>query len=237
MKLEENLRNIFFAAVAVSAIAVPAAAQETDAERFAGLKVEAIGGYDSVGISIDESVLGVEAEESEDGFLYGVGIGYDFAVGPLGLVGVEAEYTDSGVGSSISANNENIDGTIYDGTASLDASKDHYVGARIGMTLTPNTLFYVKGGYSMASADFDANGSVDGEALSYDLDVDFDGVRLGGGAEVAFNQNMFVKVEYRYSNYGGGDIGVDGVEFDVDQAFDYFDLDRHQVAVGVGARF
>ena len=48
----------------------------------------------------------------------------------------------------------------------------------------------------------------------------FDGWRLGGGAEVAVGRNLFVKAEYRFSNY------------DSHQSFD-----KHQGVIGLGLRF
>lgn len=45
-----------------------------------------------------------------------------------------------------------------------------------------------------------------------------DGLRLGLGAERKFGSNFFAKVEYRYSNYEA-------------------DVERHQVAAGLGFRF
>ncbi|MCH8684838.1 porin family protein [Pedomonas mirosovicensis] len=48
--------------------------------------------------------------------------------------------------------------------------------------------------------------------------VELDGVRLGLGAEVAFNQYLFGNVEYRYSNYEAG-------------------AELHQTLVGIGFRF
>ena len=50
----------------------------------------------------------------------------------------------------------------------------------------------------------------------------------------ALSDRFFVKGEYRYSNYAGGEIesptGVESDNFDVD-------LDRHQFVVGAGLRF
>ena len=64
--------------------------------------------------------------------------------------------------------------------------------------------------------------------------VDLDGWRIGAGAEYAMNDKMFLKLEYRYSNYSRGEVdfedGADSDRFDVD-------LDRHQVMAGVGVRF
>lgn len=48
--------------------------------------------------------------------------------------------------------------------------------------------------------------------------VELDGVRVGAGVEVALSGNVYGNVEYRYSDYE-------------------FDIDTHQMLVGVGFRF
>lgn len=229
------MKTYFVVAIIAGCIAIPAAAQESD--NFAGFRIEAVGGYDSIGVSIEEEVLGAEVEESDDGVIYGVGVGYDVALGDSITLGLEAEYSDSSVGSSAVFDDEDIEGVILDGTASLDATQDLYFGGRIGTALSPRALFYVKGGYSMASAEFLATGSIDGETGTIEADAEFDGIRLGGGFEARLTSNFFAKIEYRYTSYTGGDVEYEGTEMNVDEAFDFFDLNRHQVVIGVGARF
>ena len=51
-----------------------------------------------------------------------------------------------------------------------------------------------------------------------------EGFRVGAGAEFKLSNNMYLKGEYRYSNYGK----IDGYDIDID---------RHQVVAGVGIRF
>jgi outer membrane immunogenic protein len=128
-----------------------------------------------------------------DGFLYGIALGYDLSVGGA-VVGLEAELADST--------------TKYNFTGgSIDASRDIYVGARAGVPLGDIALAYVKAGYT--NARFEANG-YGSEKL--------DGLRLGAGLEYKLSTNLFVKGEYRYSNYEQ-------------------DVVRHQVVGGLGIRF
>ena len=64
--------------------------------------------------------------------------------------------------------------------------------------------------------------------------IDTDGYRLGAGVEQAIGTNTYAKLEYRYSNYGEGEVdyvnGPDSGRFNLD-------TDRHQVVVGFGLRF
>lgn len=223
---------LILASASATAVAVPAAAQDNEA--FTGPRIEGIAGYDisKAGSDIDND-LNDEDDESIDGFMYGVGVGYDFGIGDRAILGLEAEVTDS------TAETEVVDGDLEDlgFGAQLNTGRDLYVGARAGYVVSPNMLLYAKGGYTNARFNMLAN---DG-ATELETDVDLDGWRVGAGAEYALSENSFVKLEYRYSNYTEGEFDFNDDDFfDPDTGeSDRFDadLDRHQVAVGFGLRF
>ncbi|AKQ41902.1 membrane protein [Aurantiacibacter atlanticus] len=219
------------ASASATAIAVPASAQDNSA--FTGPRIEGIAGYDisKAGSDVDND-LNDEDDQSIDGFMYGVGIGYDFAVNNI-VLGVEAELTDS------TAKSEIDDGDLEDlgFGARLKTGRDLYLGARAGVLANPRTLIYVKGGYTNARFDLLA----DDGSTEIETDLDLDGFRVGAGAEYALSENSFVKLEYRYSNYSEGEFDFEDNDFFDDDTgesgrFDA-DLDRHQVAVGFGYRF
>ncbi len=225
------MRNSILA-LAIGAIAVtPAMAQQTN-EGFTGFRLEAIGGYDNTSADNDgdfspgtEDRFDDGSGEGLDGFLYGIGAGYDFSAGNF-LVGVEGEITDSTAG-------EDDDDTFGPGSrSSFEAERDIYVGARAGVLVSPNGLLYAKGGYTNARFGLDAD---DGAGFAQDFDATLDGFRVGAGFEYLLGRNVFGKIEYRYSNYS--DLEVDVADTNVD--FDDFDVntDRHQVVAGVGVRF
>jgi outer membrane immunogenic protein len=153
-----------------------------------GPRVEALVGYDSV------KALG----EDDGGVLYGVGAGYDVAVSQGLSVGADVEATDSTqkVGD--------------DDIASVKAGRDLYAGGRVNLAISPTANVYAKGGYT--NARFKASDGVDS------FSDNFEGYRLGGGAQFAVSGKGYVGGEYRYSNYEDG-------------------LKRHQVAMTVGTRF
>ena len=223
---------LFLAAASATAIAVPAAAQDNSA--FTGPRVEGIIGYDISQRGSDSDNEAVESDdESIDGFMYGVGVGYDFAVGGA-VLGLEAEYGDSTASAEFGDDGDFEDLGI---APRLSAGRDLYLGARAGILVNPNTLLYVKGGYTNATYDLLAR-DLESEAQA---DLDLDGWRAGVGAEYAMSENTFVKLEYRYSNYSEGEFDFsDDSIFDDDtgdsRRFDT-DIDRHQVAIGVGYRF
>lgn len=212
------------AGASVMAIATPALAQEEST--FTGPRVEAILGYDitKAGSSVDDD-LNADNDESMEGLLYGGAIGYDMNLGGL-VVGVEGELTDSTAKTKF----ENGDFEGF-GFGNVKAGRDLYVGARLGAVVAPNALLYVKGGYT--NARFNIRSS-DG-TVTYREKFDSDGWRAGAGAEVALDNNIYTKLEYRYSNYSKAEIDFGGDLPDSDR-FDV-DVDRHQIVAGVGVRF
>ncbi|KLE35824.1 outer membrane protein [Aurantiacibacter luteus] len=219
------------AAGTAMAVATPALAQ--DNSTFTGFRVEALGGYDvsKAGSDVDND-LNDEDDQSIDGFMYGVGVGYDFAFGGV-LVGLEGEISDS------TAKTEFNDGDLEDLGLGVrvDTGRDLYAGARVGFLAGDNALVYVKGGYTNGRYNLLA---ADG-TNEIETNLDLDGFRVGAGAEYALSENMFIKAEYRYSNYSEGEFDFQNNGFFDDDTgesgrFDA-DLDRHQVAVGVGLRF
>lgn len=179
------MKTVIFAATAAAAVTLSAPAFAQNDATFSGPRAEVIAGYDAV--KTGDNGLG-----TPDGFLYGVGLGYDLRVGAA-VVGVEAELSDSTTSRSFVG-------------GKLEADRDIYVGARIGAPIGDKALAYVKAGYTNARIEaggFGENG---------------DGVRVGGGLEYNLSSKLYLKGEYRYSNYEG-------------------DVERHQVVGGLGIRF
>lgn len=129
---------------------------------------------------------------SPDGLYYGLGLGYDVQKGST-VFGIEGEVGDSTADRTVSG---------FD----LEAKRDLYIGGRVGRVIGDKALLYAKVGYTNARLDVDGIGD------------NGDGVRLGAGVEYKLRGNVFVKGEYRYSNYEA-------------------DVERHQILGGVGVRF
>ena len=153
-----------------------------------GGRVEAIVGYDAV------KAYG----EKDSGLLYGLGAGYDFAVSPTISIGADVEATDS--------TQKEGDNDI----ASVRAGRDLYAGGRVNIAVSDAANIYLKGGYT--NARFKASDGVDTFAEN------FDGYRLGAGAQFRLSGKSYIGGEYRFSDYEDG-------------------LTRHQVAMTVGTRF
>lgn len=225
------MRKFVIAAVLAAGVSTPALAQ-SNADAFSGFRLEALAGYDNTSVDNDgdfspgtQDRFDDGSGEGLDGFLYGIGIGYDVPVGGA-ILGIEGEWTDSTAG-------ESDDAPFGPGSsASFEAERDFYVGARVGVPVSPQALLYARGGYTNARFGLDAE---DGAGFAQDFDASLDGFRVGAGIEYLLGGNVYGKVEYRYSNYS--DLEVDVADTNIN--FDDFDVntDRHQVVAGVGIRF
>lgn len=226
------------ALLASGAVIVGGPAHAQELSPFTGLRVEALVGYDKLrnGSDVDIDDEDDDIDESIDGFLYGIGAGYDFDLGSV-VVGIEGELTDS-------TGNEDADQALNAPFAyRASVGRDLYIGARVGMQATPRTLVYLKGGYTntkidAAIDDFDDDDDVD---FTADTDQTVDGYRIGAGVEhllepglLGFGSSTYVKLEYRYSNYS--DLNFDDDFLPEGNPVD-IDLDRHQVVAGLGVRF
>ena len=219
----------FVAAALVAGTALSPVAAIAQDSPFTGPRIEGIVGYDSLrsGEADDDGVDTNEndGDETVDGVGYGVAVGYDFDLGGV-VLGVEGELSES---SGEQEATETIDGVEYLGR--VETGRDLYVGARIGVAVTPRTLVYAKGGYTNAAveAGFESNNDL------FEEDTTLDGWRVGAGVEQSLGPNAYAKVDYRYSNYNSlriDDELTGGQPFEVD-----VDLDRHQVMAGIGFRF
>lgn len=213
-------------AIAAPALAQDAANADAPARAFQGPTVSASVGWDHLRSGSTNDLDGSHTKQSLDGVTYGGAIGYDHAVTRNITLGAEAELTGS---SAKWDNNNGVPNTFSLGR--VKAGRDFYVGARAGYAVSPQTLVYVKGGYTNARFGLLAS---DGTVSNY-ARLDTDGYRIGAGVEQKFGTNTFARLEYRYSNYSKGEFDYNGNTAD-SQRFN-IDTDRHQVMASVGYRF
>jgi len=167
------MKTVIFAALAAATfVSAPAFAQ--DAAPFTGPRAGVTLGYDKLG--------------GEEGFSYGVNAGYDLALAPNIVGGVEVSLGDTTVDDS-----------------DLDVSRDITASLRAGYVLTPRVLAFGKVGYTSTRFEIDGDG------------VGLEGVRYGGGLEFAATPNTYISAEYQRTEYeqniGGRDAAVVGIGF------------------------
>ena len=168
------------AGAAFVALATPASAAVTT-----GGRVEAIVGWDHG--SIDFNDFGFDDSVNGDGIVYGIGAGYDFAVGTGTAIGIDVEASES------TADVDFTDGTD---SAEISVGRDLYVGGRFTIAAGPRANVYLKAGYTNARV----RATVDDGTITTDA-ANADGIRAGVGVQFDIGSHAYVGGEYRYSNY------------------------------------
>ena len=112
-----------------------------------------------------------------NGVYYGAQLGADWNLGGL-LVGIEGELGDSTASAAILGNRarQNLFGNA---------------AVRVAVPLTDNLRGFVRGGYAYHQIDYTTGAAFKGS-----------GYTVGGGGEVDLGERLFLRGEYRYSNYG-----------------------------------
>ncbi|MGZ8285532.1 MAG: outer membrane protein [Allosphingosinicella sp.] len=187
---------------ALASVAVLAAAASPAAAE--GFRAEIHGGWDHVRADGPGN-----NDDSDSGIVYGIGAGYDFAISPkveLGLdLSADLSTMEECESSVVLANDR----------ACLDAGRDLAAAVRLGYKVSERGTLYALAGYTNARFRFDYTTPA---GVTTRDSRNLDGFRLGAGYQHGFGENMYGKVEYRYSNYEA-------------------DVTRHQVLMGVGVNF
>ena len=185
------MKKLTIAALAAAVAVLPAAA---NAQAY--VQVE-------TGLDVVDTDVG-----NDEGILYGVAAGYEFPLGSNVFAAVEAGISDSTTKECA----RNVD--VVGDKACIKAGRDLSATLRLGTNLSENSKIYALGGYTNARIKATYDDGFD----RYSDGVNLDGFRLGAGYQHNFGQNLFGKIEYRYSNYEQG-------------------FERHQGVVAVGAKF
>ena len=168
----------------------------------------------------DETPGGISYEA--DGVIAGGQLGYNWQRGSF-VIGVEGEigYLGAEGDERIVASPSNFGDTEFGAYGVL--------AARLGYAVD-RSLFYVKGGWALASVETDA-GDLNDASDRTKLDETLSGYAIGGGVEYALSQNWTVKAEYLYMNFGDeNSSNIDGDNFE-------HEIDVHTAKVGVNYKF
>lgn len=143
--------------------------------------------------------------ENFDGWRLGAFAGYNWQFSSGFVAGIEGDvnydWSDAGYGGGVSVDNG------FSGS----------VRGRVGYALD-RTLIYAAGGWTATNVDLNAPGADDDDTLN--------GWTIGAGVDHAFTDNIFGRLEYRYNDYGSGNLsGAD------------FDFNQHIIQVGIGVKF
>ncbi len=197
-----SVSTAVYAADAVEQIPEAPMAVETSAFTWTGAYVGIQGG--AGWLNGDFSVPGASASQDFDGGMVGGFVGYNWQFGNGFVAGVEGDFDYNW--------NEESFGGIDIGTDWSGA-----VRGRIGYAFD-RVMVYGAGGWAIT------NGYVEG--LGVDESETFNGWTVGAGVDFAVTDNMFIRGEYRYNDFGDKDIGGLNV-----------DLDQHVVKAGIAVKF
>ena len=190
---------------------------------------------------------GITDQQSFDasGFRVNGFIGYSRVVSGHIVVALEA---DLGIAVGGDERKGFIPGTVFgpapgspgDGS-SVDTGWDGALLARAGILVAPTTLVYVTGGLAVLDVDVSASCvaasgnwcTADRRQSDSDLKV---GWTLGAGFEMLLRDNLYLRGEYRYSDYGSVDTTL-FASAPADQVQTSVDLESHTLSIGVARRF
>ncbi|MBA3446904.1 MAG: porin family protein [Pseudaminobacter sp.] len=181
----------------------PLAIEELPVASWAGPYAGVSLGY---GFAGDSETDGNEIDT--DGIVGGAFAGYNWETGGI-VAGVEADIGYSGVEGS----NAGVD---------IESGVEGSLRARLGYVVTPDVLLYTTAGAAAKQIEYsDALGSDDSTAVGW---------TAGVGTDVKITEQVFGRVEYRYTDYGSDSFSTGGVSKDVDSK-------DHRIQFGVGMKF
>ena len=183
----------------------PMPVEELPVASWAGPYVGLSAGYGFAGESEDESF---NNSIDTDGFVGGAFAGYNWETGGI-VAGVEADVGYSGV------EGDNAGTEVESG---LEGS----LRARLGYVVTPDVLLYTTAGGAAKHMEVTEGGVSDENTMV--------GWTAGVGTDVKITEQVFGRVEYRYTDYGSEEFTTAGGSGDVDAK-------DHRITFGVGMKF
>lgn len=145
---------------------------------------------------------------STDGFLGGAFVGYNYQMDNL-VLGAEGDIGYNGIKG---------DNAGTKAKAGLEGS----LRARLGYAISPDILLYGTAGGAAQSLKVTEGGLSDRNTML--------GWTAGAGSDIKFTDNVFGRVEYRYTDYGKESFTTGGGTRDVDSR-------DHRINFGVGMKF
>ncbi len=160
-----------------------------------------------------------ESSVEEDGVLPGVDVDTDgfTAHGFAGWQGQSGSFV-YGIEGDVGYNG--VDGE--DGGFETESGADGSLRARLGYAVTDNVLLYGTGGGAAKQMEVSQGGVSDDNTML--------GYTVGAGVDAKLTEQVFGRLEYRYSDYGSDTFTVGSGDREVDSR-------ENRVGVGLGIKF
>jgi outer membrane immunogenic protein len=147
-------------------------------------------------------------EIGTDGFLMGAFGGYNWQTGNV-VYGAEGDIGYSWMEG---------DNAGFDSESGVEGS----LRARLGYSVSPNILLYATAGGAAKDLEVSGPTGSDSNAML--------GWTAGGGADIMVTDNIFGRVEYRYTDFGNETFDLGATSADVDEK-------DHRINFGLGMKF
>ncbi|MEJ5081067.1 outer membrane protein [Ochrobactrum sp. MYb379] len=157
------------------------------------------------GKSTYSDVDGFGGRLKPDGFLGGLYAGYNFDVGNSIVLGVDGDVTYNNLKKRFSETDE-------DGDFDSVETKLRWSGAvraRAGVAVD-RFLPYIAGGVAFGSIKNSGTSIVDGVEEGFSTSKTHTGWTAGAGVDYAATDNVILRLEYRYTDYGHKNFEIDG---------------------------
>lgn len=145
-----------------------------------------------------------------DGAFFSLGIGGDYQFHDRFLVGAFFDYDFDTLATNVDVS---IPGIPLQAHGKVEIDDSWSVGGRLGFLPSPSALLFLSAGYTrLGSTDISANISGPAEISARASVSSIAGIFYGGGFETLLTDHISLKGEYRYTDFGSGDITLPTVE-------------------------
>ena len=186
--------NLLLSIAVIGFMATPALSQQAD---WSGAYGTIVAGYSAVELNGSQTGAFTETDSGwSDGGTFGVGAGYNADMGNF-VFGLDTDI-------SLLTNQEQLD---LKNTVEADADWFATARARVGVDAN-DFLIYGTGGLALLGAEFTENGDQQRET--------FVGWTAGAGVEHMISDNVSVKLEGLYADFGKENFALDGFDTNFD---------------------
>jgi outer membrane immunogenic protein len=217
------LKTLAILAVASTALAGAAQAQDYQKPNFGGPRIEVQGGWDMLraDATVADSTGIYKGHDNSGGFVGGLAAGYDVQLGNF-VVGAEA-------GATFATTKDC--GEVFGGDRyCIKPGRDLEIGLRVGTLIDRRNLIYVKAAYVNGQLRESYKDFVEaGNDFSDHLNRG--GYRVGAGLQTAITPSLYTKVEYRYTDY------KDLKSYSEGEGSTKLAFSRHQIVAAAGYHF